>query len=164
LNLRTIFIWNVILGASALISLLMFYTLYNLQVDINEYWRDFDSAEIGTDKDLQSKINELENKLGIRDNFKFKMLNNPTNLSRVIEIAGLESQFGIGSGQINVKGILTSKNKFKALIQFKNSTYYLEKGDTVAGGEIKSITESNLVFSKNGEEIIYNLNNNKINR
>jgi hypothetical protein len=142
----------------------MFYTLYNLQVDINEYWRDFDSAEIGTDKDLQSKINELENKLGMRDNFKFKMLNNPTNLSRVIEIAGLESQFGIGSGQINVKGILTSKNKFKALIQFKNSTYYLEKGDTVAGGKIKSITESNLVFSKNGEEIIYNLNNNKINR
>lgn len=161
MNLRTIFIWNIILGASALIALVMFYTLYNIQVDLNESWRDFNSAEVGTDKDLQTKINELENKLVTRDNFKFKMLNNPTNLSRVIEIEGLESQFGIGSGQINVKGILTSKSHFKALIQFKNSTYYLEKGDTIAGGKIKSISESNLVFSKNGDEIIYNLNNNK---
>jgi len=161
LNLRTIFIWNIILGASALIALVMFYTLYNMQVNMNEYWRDFNSAEVGTDKDLQTKINELEDKLVTRDNFKFKMLNNPTNLSRVIEIEGLESQFGIGSGQINVKGILTSKSHFKALIQFKNSTYYLEKGDTIAGGKIKSISESNLVFSKNGDDIIYNLNNNK---
>lgn len=161
MNLRTIFIWNIILGASALIALVMFYTLYNMQVNMNEYWRDFNSAEVGTDKDLQTKINELEDKLVTRDNFKFKMLNNPTNLSRVIEIEGLESQFGIGSGQINVKGILTSKSHFKALIQFKNSTYYLEKGDTIAGGKIKSISESNLVFSKNGDDIIYNLNNNK---
>ena len=161
MNLRTIFIWNIILGASALIALVMFYTLYNMQVNMNEYWRDFNSAEVGTDKDLQTKINELEDKLVTRDNFKFKMLNNPTNLSRVIEIEGLESQFGIGSGQINVKGILTSKKHFKALIQFKNSTYYLEKGDTIAGGKIKSISESNLVFSKNGDDIIYNLNNNK---
>jgi len=79
LNLRTIFIWNVILGASALISLFMFYKLYNLQVDMNKYWRAFDSAEIGTDKDLQSKVNQLETKLGIRDDFKFKMGDNPTN-------------------------------------------------------------------------------------
>ena len=139
----------------------MFYTLYNLQVDINEYWRDFDSAEIGTDKDLQSKINELETKLGIRDDFKFKMINNPTDLSRVILIAGLESNYGVGSGIIKVKGILSSNGEFKSLIQFKNSTYYLEKGDTIAGGKIKSITETNLVFSKKGDEdIIYTLNNN----
>ena len=161
MNLRTVFIWNVLLGVSGVISLVMLYTLYNLQIDMNEHWRDFNSAEVGTDKDLQTKINQLEDKLRVRDDFKFKMINNPTNLSRVIEIVGLESQFGIGSGQINVQGILTSKNHFKALIQFKNSTYYLERGDTIAGGKITSISESNLVFSKNGDDIIYNLNNNK---
>ena len=161
MNLRTIFIWNIILGASALISLFIFYKMYNLQVDVNEYWRKFDSEEIGTDKILQSKVNELESKLGIRDDFKFKMVNNPTNLSRVIEIAGLESFFGIGSGQIDVKGILTSKGKNKALIQFKNSTYYLEEGDTVAGGKIKSITETDLIFSKDDEDTIFTLNKNK---
>ena len=160
MNLRTIFIWNVVIGASALISVFMFYTLYNLQVDVNEYWESFHSAEIGTDKDFQLKINELEGKLGIRDSFKFKMVNNPTNLSRVIEIAGLESFFGIGSGQINVKGILTSNGKYKALIQFKNSTYYLAKGDTVAGGKIKSITETDLIFSKDDEDTIFTLNKN----
>ena len=160
MNLRTIFIWNITLGASALISLFIFYKMYNLQVDVNEYWRKFDSEEIGTDKDLQSKINELEGKLGIRDDFEFKMVNDPTNLSRVIEIPGLESFFGVGSGQINVKGILTSKGKFKALIQFKNLTYYMAIGDTVAGGRIKSITETNLVFSKDGEDTIFTLNNN----
>jgi len=37
----------------------------------------------------------------------------------------------------------------------------LEKGDTIAGGKIKSITETNLVFSKKGDkDIIYTLNNN----
>ena len=51
----------------------MFYKLYNLQVDVNEYWKSFDSAEIGTDKDLQLKIKELEGKLGIRDSFIFKI-------------------------------------------------------------------------------------------
>ena len=140
----------------------MFYTLYNLQVDLNEYWRVYDSFEIGTDEDLQSKINELETKLGIRDDFKFKMINNPTDLSRVILIAGLESNYGVGSGIIKVKGILSSNGEFKSLIQFKNSTYYLEKGDTIAGGKIESITETNLVFSKKGDkDIIYTLNNNK---
>ena len=129
---------------------------------MNEYWRKFDAAEIGTDKDLQSKVNQLETKLGIRDDFKFKMGNNPTNLSRVIGIAGLESYFGVGSGQIKVKGILSSNGEFKSLIQFKNSTYYLEKGDTIAGGKIESITETNLVFSKKGDkDIIYTLNNNQ---
>ena len=70
MNLREIFTWNVIIGVSAIISLFMLYKLYNLQVDMNEYWRDFKSAEVGTDKDLQSKINSLETKLKIRDEFK----------------------------------------------------------------------------------------------
>ena len=160
MNLREIFIWNVIIGASAIISLFMLYKLYNLQVDMNEYWRDFKSAEVGTDKDLQNKINSLETKLKIRDEFKFKMINNPTNLTRVVKIKGMESFFGMGSGQINVRGILTSKGKYKALIQYKNSTHYLAKGDTIAGGRIQSISETDLVFSKDGENIRYTLNNN----
>ena len=161
MNLREIFIWNVIIGASALISLFMFYKLYNLQVDMNEYWREFESAEVGTDKDLQTKINQLENKLLDRDSFRFKMINNPTNLTRVIKVKGMESFFGMGSGQINVKGILTSKGKYKALIKYKNSTYYLAKGDTIAGGKITFISETDLIFTKDSESITYSLNNNK---
>jgi len=66
----------------------------------------------------------------------------------------------MGSGQINVRGILTSKGKYKALIQYKNSTHYLAKGDTIAGGTIQSISETDLVFSKDDENIRYTLNNN----
>ena len=157
MNLRTTFLWNILIGACGLVSLFMLYKLFNLQMDVNKFWDRYESAEVGTDKELESKIQELEQKLEVRDQFKFKMVNNPTNLSRVIEIEGLESFFGIGSGRINVNGILSSNDTYKALIQFKNKTYYVQKGDTLAGGRIDSITQTNLVFVKDGEEFIYDL-------
>jgi len=141
----------------------MLNKLYGLQVDLNEYWNRFESTEIGTDEDLETKIQELESTLALRDQFKFKMENNPTNLSRVIEIEGLESFFGIGSGRINVKGILSSKDRYRALIQFKNQTLYVVEGDTVAGGKINSISQTNLIFTKDGEKFVYDLSINNEN-
>ena len=75
----------------------------------------------------------------------------------------LESFFGIGSGRINVKGILSSKDTSRALIQFKNKTLYVVEGDTVAGGKINSISQTNLVFTKDGEKFVYDLSINNEN-
>ena len=104
MNLRETFIWNILIGFSSVIILYYIYVDYTNYNKFSSLWDDYSNEELGTDKELEDKIKNLETKLKNKDEYVFKFKNNPTDLRRIIEIEGMEGYFGISSDDIKVYG------------------------------------------------------------
>ena len=158
MNLRETFIWNILIGASVITIIYFLYIEYN---NYNEYtiaWNDYSKEESGTDKELLSKINDLETKLKSKDEYKFAFKkNNPTDLRRIIELEGMESYFGISSNDIKV----FAKVGNRAIVQYNGKPHKVAVGDTIAGGKITVLNNDELVFVRDGEETRYPLKRKK---
>ena len=138
------------------------YNYYGLQSKNSKYWDKYTSEKYGTDKTLEDIIMEMENNFAQRADFTFKMKeDNPTDLSRVIHIPGMESSYGRGSRGIRVAGIRTIDDKQEALIQYRDVFKWISKGDTIGGGKIISINKTKLLFRKDGEIYPYDLSRKK---
>ena len=153
MDLKATYIWKLLTAISILFIVYFVYIDINQVIAHNELLKKLTSQEIGTDLALQNKISDLEKALAEKENYLFELENNPTNLSRIIHIEGLESFFGISSKDIILKGIAGSK----ALIMYQNNHYSLAVNDTISGGEIVSIDEKSIEFEKNGIIVIYSV-------
>ena len=155
MDIKATYIWKLLTAISILIIVYFVYIDINQVIDHNDLLEKFNSQEIGTDLALQNKISDLEKALAEKEIYLFELENNPTNLSRIIHIEGLESFFGISSKDIILKGIAGSK----ALIMYQNNHYSLSINDTISGGEIVSIDEKSIEFEKDGIIVIYSVGN-----
>jgi len=155
MDIKATYIWKLLTAISILIIVYFVYIDINQVIDHNDLLEKFNSQEIGTDLALQNKISDLEKALAEKENYLFELENNPTNLSRIIHIEGLESFFGISSKDIILKGIAGNK----ALIMYQNNHYSLVVNDTISGGEIVSIDEKSIEFEKDGIIVIYSVGN-----
>ena len=155
MDLKATYIWKLLTAISILFIVYFLYIDINQVIEHNELLEKLNSQEIGTDLALQNKISNLENTLAKKDDYLFELEDNPTNLSRIIHIEGLEAFFGISSKDIVLKGIAGSK----ALIMYQNNHYSLTVNDTISGGEIVSIDEKSIEFKKDGIIIIYSVGN-----
>ena len=95
MNLREKFIWNLLIGISAIAILYYIYIDYNNYESYNNLWNEYSHEELGTDKILEDKIKKLETKIKKKEEYVFKFKNNPTDLRRIIEIEGMEGYFGL---------------------------------------------------------------------
>ena len=131
----------------------MLYSSYSLNTERSKFEKKLIREEDNRDDaELREIINDLESNYFERKNTKFKMNTDPTNLSRALDIDGLEDFYSMGSGKIHVDFIWTNnQNITKAAIQYKNKMYFLTEGDTIAGGIIARIAQSKLIFKKDGE-------------
>ena len=164
MNLRNTFVWNALIGVSTIIILITIYNYYGLYSKNKVYWDKYnlEKEKLGADKALEDIITDMENNFARRADFKFKMKeDNPTDLSRVINIPGMESSYGRGSRGIRVAGIRTINNKQEALIQYRDVFRWLAEGDTIGGGIITSIKNTKLLFKKDGEIHPYDLSRKK---
>ena len=158
MNLREAFFWNVLIGVSMIAIIYFIYVEYNNYQDYSVVWNDYSKEESGTDKELLSKINDLETKLKNKDEYKFTFKkNNPTDLRRIIELEGMESYFGISSNDIKV----FAKVGNRAIIQYNGKPYKVAAGDTIAGGKVTILNNDELVFVRDGEEKHYSLKRKK---
>jgi uncharacterized protein YbcI len=156
MDLKSTYIWKTLLGLSGIIFLYFIYIDISQLLEYNELLDKLNSEEIGTDIALQNKISNLENTLADKEKFVFDLENNPTNLSRIIHIDGLESFFGISSKDIVLKGIAGTK----ALIMYQNNHISLSVNDTISGGKIISIDDESIEFKKDGSITKYTVGNN----
>ena len=84
MNLRNKFIWNMLIGI-AFISIIWYsWNIYNVNYDTKIFLKNFHDEQVGTDKSLQNKVTELEEIYTYRENLKFKIQENPFDLSRVL--------------------------------------------------------------------------------
>jgi len=161
MNLRDKFLWN---GAILLSMLTIAWTswqLYTTNIKSKELLSNYNNEEVGTDEDLEKKVLELENIYLKRKAMKFTMSDNPVNLNKVISLEG--SNNSKRRKNLWVSGIINRGNDTPmALINFKDQTYNVTKGDSIAGGIIVDISNTEVIFRKNSKLYTYNLgiNNN----
>jgi len=156
MNLREKFIWNLSLAIAAIVSILSIYNFFEIGSDANEYYNKFKNEEVGTDKELENKVSDLENNYKFRDNLVFNISSDPADLNRVISVDG--SSGGKKRKSLWVSGIINKgNNNIIAIMNYKDKSFNIVKGDSVAGGVIVDITPTEVIFNKNDKTIKYNL-------
>jgi hypothetical protein len=157
MNLKNKFIWNLAIGISSLAIIWSIWNLYILNTDTTKLYNKFlsDSKNIGTDDNLESKVLELETNYKFRDNMQFKISSDPADLNRVVAVGGNGSK---RKKTLYANGIINRGNgRLTALMNFKDNTYNVDQGDSIAGGLITKITTTEVVFNKNNKEYIFSL-------
>ena len=161
MNLRDKFLWNGAILLSLLAITWTSWQLYSINVLSKELLSNYNNEEVGTDEELEKKVLELENIYLKRDAMKFTMSDNPVNLNKVISLEG--SSNSKRRKNLWVSGIINRGNDSPmALISFKDQTYNVTKGDSIAGGVIVDISNTEVIFRKNSKLYTYDLgiNNN----
>ena len=161
MNLRDKFLWNGVIILSLIAIIWTSWELYLVNVLSKELLSNYNHEEVGTDEELEKKVLELENIYLKRDAMKFTMSDNPVNLNKVISLEGTSNSKR--RKNLWVSGIINRGNDSPmALISFKDQTYNVTKGDSIAGGVIIDISNTEVIFRKNSKLYTYNLgiNNN----
>ena len=161
MNLRDKFLWNGAILLSLLAIAWTSWQLYAINALSKELLSNYNNEEVGTDEELEKKVLELENIYLKRDAMKFTMSDNPVNLNKVISLEG--SSNSKRRKNLWVSGIINRGNDTPmALISFKDQTYNVIKGDSIAGGVIVDISNTEVIFRKNSKLYTYDLgiNNN----
>mgnify|MGYP001258366597 CR=1 FL=1 len=150
MNLREKFIWNVLVGFASISIIWFVWNLYNLNSDTNKLLSNYKNEQVGTDEKLQNKVNELQNIYSFREAVKFKVSENPFDLSRVIS--------GGGKSKLWVSGIINRPDGSNmAIINYKNDSFNVLVGQSVAGGTIEEITPTQVTFKKDDRLFYFNL-------
>ena len=156
MNLREKFIWNLSLAIATIVLILSTYNFFQLRSSANEYYNKFKNEEVGTDKELENKVSDLENNYKFRDNLVFNISSDPADLNRVVSVEG--SSRGKKRRSLWVSGIINRGNNNNiAIMNYKDQSFNVVKGDSVAGGVIEDITPTEVIFNKNDKIIKYNL-------
>ncbi len=156
MNLREKFIWNLSLTIATIVSIFSIYNFFQLGSNANEYYNKFKNEEVGTDKELENIVADLENNYKFRDDLVFNISSDPADLNRVITVSG--SSRGKKRKSLWVSGIINRGNNNNiAIMNYKDQSFNVVKGDSVAGGVIESITPTEVIFNKNDKIIKYNL-------
>ena len=156
MNLREKFIWNLSLAIATIVSILSIYNFFEMGSSANEYYNKFKNEEVGTDKELENKVSDLENNYKFRDNLTFNISSDPADLNRVVSIDG--ALRGKKRKSLWVSGIINRGNNNNiAIMNYKDQSFNVVKGDSVAGGVIVDITPTEVIFNKNDKTIKYNL-------
>ncbi|MAX29671.1 MAG: hypothetical protein CMG14_01900 [Candidatus Marinimicrobia bacterium] len=156
MNLREKFIWNLSLAIATIVLILSIYNFFQIGKNANEYYDKFKSEEVGTDKELEKKVSDLENNYKFRDNLVFNISSDPADLNRVVSVEG--SSRGKKRKSLWVSGIINRGNNNNiAIMNYKDQSFNVVKGDSVAGGVIEDITPTEVIFNKNDKIIKYNL-------
>jgi len=161
MNLKEKFIWNLAVTISFISLVWIFWTLANKNIEANEFKDNFikDKNEFGSDEDFENKVNKLEHKYHERDLMLFNISDDPADLNRVIafdQISGKKRK------NLWVSGIIERNDKRIAIMNYKDKSFNVSKGDSVAGGIILDITSTIVKFEKNNQLYTFNLslNNN----
>ena len=158
MNLKEKFIWNFVISISIICILWNIWNLYSLNSNANTLYNKFLSEykNVGTDKNLEKKVTELESNYKYRDDIKFNISSDPSDLNRVVSMdgaSGYKKRRSLYANSIISRG----NGRFTAIMNYKDKTYNVEKGDSIAGGVITDINSTEVTFSKNDKKIKYNL-------
>jgi len=153
MNLREKFIWNIIVMFSMSVLLWNGWQQFNKHTEVDKAYKKFINEEVGTDKELQNMVSDLEENLNARQNLKFKPKENPLDLTRVIILDGEISSRGVKG--IECSGIITDKDGgIETICTYRATRYVVAVGDSIGGGVVSDISSNKVYIKKNKEDIV----------
>ena len=161
MNLKEKFIWNLTLVVSIFVLIWNIWIIIDKNSDANKFYEKYniDSNEVGTDNEFGSKVAELEKKYHERDLMSFNISSDPADLNRVVMVDQIS---GKKRKNLWVSGIIEGKERHIAIMNYKDKSFNVSRGDSVAGGIILDITSTIVTFEKNDQLYTFDLsiNNN----
>ena len=154
MNLREKFFWNAVISISIIILLWNIWKLFNQHQSASTFLKKYKNEEVGTDKELEAMVKNLEVNLQKRQDMKFRIKDNPVDLTKVIAVDGIASNKG-------QKGIDCSTawsnldGSYTALCKYKTRRYQVSIGDSIGGGFVKVITNTSVTISKDEQLITF---------
>ena len=162
-------LWQMILTVAFIAIAYVGYSLYFDNDGYLQLLDDFESEEIGTDRQLKEKVQKLEISLKEKQDFitdgsetKYYIApeDNPSNLLSVIKLEGFES---MANQHLKIDNIRYSKRYkgYKATLinSYGDIVFNLSLNDTISGGKIVDIGSDFVVFEKDNERFTYDMYN-----
>jgi len=155
MNLREKFFWNAVLSVSIIILLWNIWILFNQHQSASTFLKKYKNEKVGTDKELETMVKNLEANLKKRQELKFRIKDNPVDLTKVIAVDGIASNKG--QKGIHCSGAWSNPDgSATAICDYKNITYKVLIGDSIGGGLVKTLTTTKLTISKDKQLITFN--------
>jgi len=160
MNLRTKFFWYSLLTLGTVAGLYFGYLLYGIYKEESDLWTTYNNESTGTDEDLSQKVREMETGFLAQANYKFKVTDIPTDLTKVIALDGLDfSNYGVSSVRFSA-GIFGKNNH--AIAHYHDKIFNIAVGDSIAGGVVTSITPTRVIFERDGSVFTHVLEENQL--
>ena len=150
MNLRQKFIWNIVLVISFIILGWNSWNQYNKHVKIKNASLKYKNEKVGTDQELQNMVAGLEKNINERQTLKFKIKEDPLDLTKVINVDG---DIASGNKGIDCKGAWSNENESYATCYYKQQRFEVTKGDSIGGGLVTDVTATKVFIEKNDEII-----------
>ena len=155
MNLRQKFIWNIVLAISSIVLIWHSYYQFYEHLDIRNAYRRFNAEEVGTDKELQKMILDLEENLSSRQNMKFRLKENPLELTKVIRLDGSNTAL-TGQKGIDCKAAWSNGDgTFSSLCHDRTGGLTVTVGDSIGGGIVTNITKDKVLIYKDEAELMF---------
>ncbi len=154
MNLRQKFIWNVVLVISVMVLAWNSYFQFYQHNDVQKAYKKFKNEEVGTDKELQNMIIDLEKNLSSRQNMKFKLKENPLELTKVILLDGNAISL-TGQKGIDCKAAWCTNDICESYCTDKTGSYTVTVGDSIGGGIVTNVTDSKVFIYKDEIELMF---------
>ena len=151
MNLREKFFWNAVVALSIIVLLWNAWNLFNQHKKSSSLLNKYKNEDVGTDKELEIMVKNLEKNLKKRQDLKFTVKESPVDLTKVISVDGVASSKG--QKGIICTGTYSDGNTILADCEYKGQRYELTKGDSIGGGIVKSVSKEFVSITK-GEELL----------
>ena len=156
MNLRQKFIWNIVLVISSIVLIWNSYYQFYEHIDMRGAYKRFNDEEVGTDKELQKMIVDLEKNLNSRQNMKFKLKENPLELTKVILIDG-STISSTGQKGIDCKAAWCYGDICEAYCTDRAGSFEVTVGDSIGGGIVTNITKDKILIYKDEIELMFDV-------
>jgi len=152
-------LWGVLIILLIIIAGYEGYHVYNMGQQVKEYRQAMERESLGSeDPQLRTTIEQLESELSARMEYKFKLDEDPLDLSQVIHGAKFLAKMGYSESLENQNTMrlsctIISENPV-AVVKFQGRSRVLRVGDKIKDYKIIAI-ERNRATLRNAYETIY---------
>ncbi len=149
-------LWSLLVTLAVLLILVCGIKIYPMVSHWNRVKSRSAKVQFGTDKQLESEIEYLENRLKERSEYKFKLDNEPLRLSNVLYFSnGFGSGSHYSSGKIRVSAVILGTSENQAILKYHDTNYTVTVGDTIDKYIVKWIDAEEVVVADSDKEIHY---------
>lgn len=149
-------LWGMVLTLLIVAMIWMGYQNYRMSKQVESMNQE--KIILGTDAQLKETVNTLEKSLTERLAYQTNVVNNPLDLTKVIQSREFLASLGLNEtledrGRMRLSCTVMGENP-SAIVKFMGRSHIIHQGDTFNGFKVVRITSAQVVMSKGGANLI----------